>query len=90
MTGAGDLQHDGRQPVPDEIVDVAGDPAPLGKQRLLGELVSGRIQLRYQLALASGAPAHRPGKDDAQSPDPYGDFRGILELARQHWRGHQQ
>jgi hypothetical protein len=40
------------QPVSHEVVHVTGDPTPLGKQRLLGDLAAGGVELRSQLPMA--------------------------------------
>ena len=84
MTGAGDLKHDGSQPVPDEVVDVARDPAPLGQQGLLRELAAGGVKLGRELRLASCGAGDHPGEGDAH--EPYADkYLGrVLDQARRH------
>ena len=72
VAGARDLEHHGGQPVAHEVVDVAGDPAPLDQQRLLGELAPGGLELGDELALACGRAAEDPREGDAQDPDAAG------------------
>src|SRR5215207_5736170 len=62
VAGAGDLEHHGGQPVAHEVVNVAGDPAPLHQQRLLRELAPGRLELGDQLGLAAGRRPKTHGK----------------------------
>ena len=55
--------------MPHEVVDVAGDPAPLDQQRLLRELAPGGLELGDELGLARGRAAEEPREDDAEDPD---------------------
>ncbi len=87
MASARDLQHDPGQPVADEVVHVAGDPAPLVEERLLGELAAGGFQLGYELTLASRGDANRPRKRDAHDPDSHCDLGGVLDHAGGDRRG---
>jgi hypothetical protein len=84
---AGDLEHDRGQPVSDEVVNVAGDLAPLGQQRLLCELAPGVLQLGRQLALSSEAAAQHPRERDPEDPDAHRDLGGVLDDADGDRRG---
>ena len=53
MPGARDLQHDGSQPVTDEVVHVASDPTAFGEQRLVVELAPGALELAHEPFLPS-------------------------------------
>jgi hypothetical protein len=55
--------------VPDEVVNVTGDPAPLRQEGLMSELASRCIRLRRELCLTRKRPADSPREGDAQNPD---------------------
>ena len=84
MPGARHLEHDRRQPVADEVVDVAGDPTPLGEKRLLGQLPPGALELGGQVHLPSQCATDDPGEGDAQDPDVDGDLGRVLNHRAQH------
>jgi hypothetical protein len=86
VAGTGDLEHHGGQPVTHEVVDVAGDPAPLHQQRLLRELAAGGLQLGDQLTLAASRAAEDPQEGDRQDPDAHRDLGRILDHGRGHGR----
>jgi hypothetical protein len=74
MPGARDLKHHRGQPVSHEVVNVAGDSAPLGKQRLLRKLAPRSVELRQQLSLAGNDEPQQPRKHHAEDPDAEGDI----------------
>ena len=60
VPGARHLEHHGRQPVTDEVVDVTSDPTALGQQRLLGELTPGALRARPRVAPGERRRDRRP------------------------------
>jgi hypothetical protein len=86
VPGAGDLEHDGGQPVPHVVVDVAGDPATLRRQGLLRELAPRRVELRREPPLADGGAAEEPREDDAHRPDARRHLRRVLQQHGGHGR----
>ena len=90
MSSARDLQHDCRQPVADEVVDVARDLAPLGDERLLGQLTLGVLELVGESFLANDGAGDRPREHDAHHPDRDGDLRRLLDQGHQHGGGRSE
>ena len=79
VASARDLQHHRGQAVSDGIMEVARGAPALGKQRLLGELAPGGVELRGELELARHRPADEPREYDAKEPDRHGDLPGVLD-----------
>jgi hypothetical protein len=91
VASARHLQHDRGEPVSHEVVDVAGYPAPLGENRLVGELTPGGAELRSQSLLTCHYAAHEPWEHDAHKPDPDFDLGRVLDDAdRDRHRGGDQ
>ena len=87
VAGARDLEHYGGEPVADEVVHVAGDPAPLGQHGLLRQLAAGGAELCGELPLTVHHAAHEPRKHDPQHPDLDMDLGRVLDEADRH--GHR-
>ena len=56
VAGAGDVEQHGGERVAGQVVQLAGDPAPLLGHGLLGQRLAGRLELLDQLVLAAAGP----------------------------------
>jgi hypothetical protein len=90
VPGARHLEHDGGQPVADEVVDVTCDFAPFGHERLLRQLTLGVLELFREPLLANDDPRYRPGEGDPHDPDRDGHLRWVLNQRHQHRSGRRE
>jgi hypothetical protein len=65
--------------VPDEVVDVTGDPTSLGKERLPGQLAPCGVELGRELGVMGERSADQPREDDAHDPIGHGDLGRVLD-----------
>ena len=80
VAGAGDVQQHGRQRVPGEVVQLAGDAPPLLGDGLVGERLAGALELVDQVTLADLRPAEGEDEEVGHRPGLPGDAR----VGREH------
>ena len=80
------LEHDGRQPVADEVVNVTRDLSPLGDHRTLRQLAPRLRELIGEALLANERSRQDPGEGDPHDPDRDRHLRRLLDLSHQHRR----
>jgi hypothetical protein len=78
VAGARDLQHDGREPVSDEVVHVPRDLSAFGQPLVLGQLAPRVLELRRELLLPDEHAGQGPREADPEDPDGDGNLGRVL------------